>query len=64
MARVDGLSPRISSQTQHRWDRSGLAGDVYYGLWYPIVIAMMTFVIGLLFVPETKDGDIVINDTK
>ena len=33
-------------------------GDTYYGLWYPIVIALMTFVIGLLFVPETKDRDI------
>ncbi|MDB5592305.1 MFS transporter [Enterovirga sp.] len=33
-------------------------GDIYFGLWYPIVIAMMTFVIGLLFVPETKDRDI------
>jgi MFS family permease len=33
-------------------------GDTYFGLWYPIVIAMMTFVIGLLFVPETKDRDI------
>ncbi|MFE1601986.1 MFS transporter [Methylobacterium sp. ID0610] len=34
-------------------------GDIYYGLWYPIVIALMTFVIGLLFVPETKDRDIL-----
>ncbi|WP_245411062.1 MFS transporter [Microvirga flavescens] len=33
-------------------------GDIYYGLWYPIVIALMTFVIGMLFVPETKDRDI------
>ena len=33
-------------------------GDIYSGLWYPIVIALMTFVIGLLFVPETKDRDI------
>jgi MFS family permease len=33
-------------------------GDVYYGLWYPIVIAVMTFVIGSLFMPETKDRDI------
>jgi Arabinose efflux permease len=33
-------------------------GDIYYGLWYPIAIALMTFVIGLLFVPETKDRDI------
>jgi MFS family permease len=30
-------------------------GDIYYGLWYPIVIAVMTFVIGTLFVRETKD---------
>jgi MFS family permease len=30
-------------------------GDIYYGLWYPIVIALMTFVIGSLFMPETKD---------
>ena len=33
-------------------------GDPYYGLWYPIVIALGTFVIGLLFVPENKDKDI------
>ncbi len=33
-------------------------GDIYYGLWYPIVIALMTFVLGLFFVPETKDRDI------
>jgi MFS family permease len=33
-------------------------GDIYAGLWYPIGFALMTFVIGLLFVPETKDRDI------
>ncbi len=33
-------------------------GDIYFGLWYPIVIALATVVIGLLFVPETKDRDI------
>jgi MFS family permease len=37
-------------------------GDVYYGLWYPIVIALGTFVIGLLFVPENKDKDIFAAD--
>lgn len=37
-------------------------GDIFYGLWYPIVIAMMTFVIGMLFVPETKDRDILTYD--
>ncbi|MGO4221385.1 MFS transporter [Lysobacter sp. TAF61] len=33
-------------------------GNMYYGLWYPIVIALMTFVIGSLFLRETKDVDI------
>jgi hypothetical protein len=33
-------------------------GDIYYGLWYPIVVALATFVIGMLFVKETKDVDI------
>jgi MFS family permease len=33
-------------------------GDVYYGLWYPVVIALATVVIGTFFVPETKDRDI------
>jgi MFS family permease len=33
-------------------------GNIYAGLWYPIVIAAMTFVIGLIFIPETKDVDI------
>jgi MFS family permease len=37
-------------------------GDIYYGLWYPIIIALATFVIGLIFVPETKDRDIYAND--
>jgi MFS family permease len=33
-------------------------GDVYYGLWYPIVIAVACAVIGILFVRESKDNDI------
>jgi hypothetical protein len=33
-------------------------GDIYYGLWYPIVVALITVVIGTLFVKETKDNDI------
>jgi hypothetical protein len=31
-----------------------LTGDIYYGLWYPIVVALGTFVIGAVFLPETK----------
>ena len=37
-------------------------GDIYYGLWYPIIIALATFVIGALFVRETKDNNIYAND--
>jgi MFS family permease len=33
-------------------------GDIYYGLWYPVVIAVMTAVVGTLFLPETKDRPI------
>ena len=33
-------------------------GDIYYGLWYPIVIAAMTFVVGMFLVHETKDHHI------
>jgi MFS family permease len=33
-------------------------GDIYYGLWYPVVVALATFVIGLFFVPETYKRDI------
>jgi MFS family permease len=37
-------------------------GDIYYGLWYPIVIAVATVVIGALFVRETKDNNIYAAD--
>ncbi|OQW51606.1 MFS transporter [Candidatus Raskinella chloraquaticus] len=33
-------------------------GDIYAGLWYPIVFATATAIIGFLFLPETKDVDI------
>jgi hypothetical protein len=37
-------------------------GDIYYGLWYPIVIALITLVIGALFVKETVRNDIYAAD--
>ena len=36
-----------------------MTGNIYSGLWYPIVIAAFTFVVGILFVPETKDRQII-----
>ncbi len=35
-----------------------LTGNIYAGLWYPIIIALITFVIGTFFLKETKDVDI------
>ncbi len=37
-------------------------GDVFYGLWYPVIVAAGTFVIGMIFIKETKDVDIYAND--
>ncbi len=37
---------------------SAAKGDIYYGLWYPVIIAGATFVIGMIFLKETKDNDI------
>jgi MFS family permease len=33
-------------------------GDIYAGLWYPIIVAVMTLVVGLVFLRDTKDVDI------
>ncbi|SIO24865.1 Sugar transporter [Burkholderia sp. GAS332] len=37
-------------------------GNIYSGLWYPIVVALITLVIGMLFVKETKNSDIYAQD--
>ena len=34
------------------------SGNIYYGLWYPIVVALITAVVGFLFLYETKDTEI------
>src|ERR1700676_3204714 len=47
-----GLLPFIAAAV------SVATGNIYAGLWYPIIVALVTFVIGMLFVPETKDRDI------
>ena len=39
-------------------------GDPYFGLWYPICIALMTVVIGMAFVPENHKKDIFADDGK
>ena len=37
-------------------------GNMYNGLWYPVIFALITFVVGMLFVKETKDVDIYAKD--
>jgi len=37
-------------------------GDIFYGLWYPVIVAAGTFIIGMVFIKETKDVDIFAND--
>lgn len=51
-----GLLPTIS------FALVAFKGDIFYGLWYPIIIAVITVVIGALFVGETRDNDIYAND--
>ncbi|HTG36948.1 MAG TPA: MFS transporter [Thermoanaerobaculia bacterium] len=35
------------------------AGNIYYGLWYPVIVAVITVIIGTLFLRDTKDQSIV-----
>jgi len=37
-------------------------GNIYYGLWYPIIVALITVVVGALFLKETKDRDITTHE--
>ena len=37
-------------------------GDIYYGLWYPIIVALMTVVIGFIFLKDTMGTDIVADE--
>jgi MFS family permease len=33
-------------------------GNIYSGLWYPAIVALTSFIIGMLFLKETKNRDI------
>jgi len=34
------------------------AGNIYQGLWYPIVVALITVVVGLVFLRDTRNNDL------
>jgi len=50
---LGGFLPTIS------FSLVALNGNIYSGLWYPIVVASFSFVVGVFFVRETKDVDIL-----
>ena len=37
-------------------------GNMFSGLWYPVIVATGTFIIGMIFIKETKDVDIYAGD--
>ncbi|TGQ56038.1 MFS transporter [Mesorhizobium sp. M1C.F.Ca.ET.193.01.1.1] len=41
---------------------SAYKGDIYYGLWYPVVIAAMSLIIGMIFVRDTLGTDLHAKD--
>ena len=49
---VGGLMPTVA------FAMVAYQGDIYYGLWFPVVIALVTVVVGILCVKETKNVDI------
>ena len=36
------------------------AGNIYSGLWYPIIVALMTVIVGAIYLRETKDNQLVV----
>lgn len=50
-----GFTPLIASSIVAWATAQRFEGAIYYGLAYPIAVALITFIIGALFVPETKD---------
>ena len=49
---VGGLMPTVA------FAMVAFQGDIYYGLWFPVVIALVTVVVGILCVKETRNVDI------
>ncbi|HEX9940857.1 MAG TPA: MFS transporter [Thermoanaerobaculia bacterium] len=48
-----GLLPLLATAMVAR------AGDIYYGLWYPVIVSLLTVVIGALFLRDRKDQSIL-----
>jgi MFS family permease len=33
-------------------------GNIYYGLWYPVIVVSLSFLIGMAYMPENRGGDL------
>ena len=53
MGRAMKPTPNVANDA-----RVAATGDIFYGLWYPVVVAAATFVIGFFFIRETRHADI------
>ena len=55
-----GLTPFIASYLYENSKKASLpSGDPFAGLWYPIIVAAISFVIGMIFLPNRKKADVM-----
>jgi MHS family proline/betaine transporter-like MFS transporter len=55
-----GLTPFIATSMYESSKTSNSpAGDPFAGLWYPIIVAAITFVIGMIFLSNKKRGEVM-----
>ena len=56
---MDGYLKQLGV-ARHATAVAAATGNIYGGLWYPVIVAVMTVVVGGLLLRETKDVDIVL----
>ncbi len=54
-----GLTPFIATSLYESSKSDGSAGDPFAGLWYPIIVAAISFVIGMIFLSNKKRGEVM-----
>ena len=54
-----GLTPFIATSLYEASKDNGSGGDPFAGLWYPIIVAGLSFVIGMIFLSNKKRGEVM-----
>lgn len=54
-----GMTPFIATYLYEASKEGGKAGDPFAGLWYPILVAAFSFIIGMIFLSNKKRGDVM-----